>query len=163
MSAASERGWPATLRSRRVSLRALRAPDETPAWLEEAEAAVRGAPPACPLLERVAEGDAAYWIRIREEGRAQTVGALCAAQEGDALVWTWLAVEAARRAYGYGGAAVAPLERAAKRLGLRSARVLVPARNGTGLYFWLRLGYRPLGGERWPKAYRGTWMLRERL
>ena len=44
------------------------------------------------------------------------------------------------------------------------ARVRVPATNGVALYFWLRLGYRPLASRSWPApagAQAGTWMVRE--
>ena len=165
MSGGPAADWPARLRSRRVTLRALRPGEAMPAWLEEAELAVRGGAPGCRLGERVAAGDAVYWLGVVGTKGAERVGALAARAEGEALVWTWLAVEAARRAFGYGGAAVPLVERAAGRLGLESARVLIPARNGVGLYFWLRLGYRPVAGGGWrsPKRGAGTWMVREPL
>ena len=50
------------------------------------------------------------------------------------------------------------VERAARRLGATAGRALVPASNGIALYFWLRLGYRPLAGLDRPKPREGTWM-----
>ena len=117
-----------------------------------------------------------YWIRVAHEGEEQTAGAVAASiedgSEGPALVWQWFAVGAAWRAFGYGGAAVPIVERAATKLGATSARVRVPASNGVALYFWLRLGYRPVAqgarpaGEVLPSieaAREGTWMVRDRI
>ena len=152
--------WPASLRSRRLSLRRAAAADPAPAWLAEAELAVLGETPGCPLSERVAAGDAVYWLRPIGGGGEPTLGALAARPDGEELHWTWLAVAAEARALGYGGAAVPILERAARRLGCHAARVLVPAGNGVALYFWLRLGYRPQPQAAQAKACPGTWMRR---
>jgi GNAT superfamily N-acetyltransferase len=159
------------MRSRRLSLSAIASgalAKSAPEWLAEAERSVLGAAPGCPLAERGQAGDALYWLRVARErptgGRERrTVGALAARQEGEWLVWSWLAVDETLRAYGYGGAAVPIVERAAQRAGLVGARVLVPASNGVALYFWLRLGYRPLAKGSWRRPYEGTWMVREAL
>ncbi len=163
MTAGAGPGWPALLRSRRVTLRALRSAEPAPDWLPEAERAVLGAPPGCRLRDRIDAGDAVYWIRMPGQRGAAAIGALAAREESGALLWTWLAVGAERRHFGYGGAAVPLLERAAHRAGMRRGRVLVAARNGVALYFWLRLGYRPRPDARWPKPCAGTWMEREQL
>jgi GNAT superfamily N-acetyltransferase len=73
-----------------------------------------------------------------------------------------LAVAADTRRLGIGGRAAIALE---KRLA-RSARqiyVAVPSTTGLALYFWLRLGYRPLTQREWPALLDGsaTWMVRE--
>jgi RimJ/RimL family protein N-acetyltransferase len=58
------------------------------------------------------------------------------------VVFTALAK--AYRGWGYGSEAVRLLEAWAVREGLaKRFRAKVDARNGLGLYFWLRLGYRP--------------------
>lgn len=163
--------WPRAMRSRRVSLSAIVAetlPASAPAWLAEAERAVLGVEPGCPLADQLGEGDAAYWVRVARDrpdgGRERrTVGAVAARQSDEWLVWRWLAVDESMRAFGYGGAAVPVVERAARRAGLSAARVLVPASNGVALYFWLRLGYRPSTERAWPRPYEGTWMVRETL
>ena len=155
MSAAAA-GWPGELRSRRLRLRARALDDPAPDWLPEAESALGGAGAPCPLGDRIEAGDAVYWLC--PAGAAAPVGACAARVEEDALLWTWLAVEAEWRGYGYGGAAVPIVERAARRLGATSGRALVPATNGISLYFWLRLGYRPLAGLDRPKPREGTWM-----
>ena len=52
------------------------------------------------------------------------------------------------RGWGYGSEAVRLLEEEAHRVnGARSFRADVEASNGLGLYFWLRLGYRPATEE----------------
>ena len=101
-----------------------------------------------------------YWLRPAGRPARPEIGACAATIDDTDLAWSWLAVAAEWRAFGYGGAAVPIVERAAARLGCRRARVLVPAGNGSGLYFWLRLGYRPDPAGRWPKPVEGTWMLR---
>ena len=51
---------------------------------------------------------------------------------------------ARRRGWGYGSEAVRLIEgEALKRRWARNFRADVCYRNGLGLYFWLRLGYRP--------------------
>lgn len=159
--------WPGSLRSSQLSLGRLQAadvaPERQPDWLAEAERAVLGADPGCPLSPLVDAGDAAYWIRVKLDGdRGLTsVGACAARLEARDLVWSWLAVGDPWRAFGYGGAAVPLVERAALGQGAQVSRVRVPASNGVALYFWLRLGYRTARDEnRWGEPYPGTWMSR---
>ena len=73
-----------------------------------------------------------------------------------------LAVAPGRRRLGTGSLAALALE---KRLrpSASGIYVLVPARLGLALYFWLRLGYRPLTQDEWPaRPKRGSavWMVR---
>ena len=75
----------------------------------------------------------------------------------------FIAVAPERRRLGSGHRAVLALER---RLRKEVARcyVAVPARTGLALYFWLRLGYRPLTQHEWPGAppdAPSVWMMRE--
>jgi len=176
--------WPRHLRSQRLLLRAIAPSDPEPNWLAEAQVAVRGGHDSCPLplppsahepraeppgLNPNGDAEAAYWLRPANHPADATpkrpphdpIGACAARIENDSLVWTWLAIGADWRALGLGGAAVPIVERAAAKLGCRSGRVLVPANNGIGLYFWLRLGYRPLPAADWPKPVDGTWMHRD--
>ncbi len=74
-----------------------------------------------------------------------------------------LAVAPNERRLGIGGRAAQALE---KRLTKSVERIYiaVPARLGLALYFWLRLGYRPLTQREWPEppaATPATWMVRE--
>jgi len=82
----------------------------------------------------------------------------------------FISIEPSRRFRGLGGEAGLALERhLRRRLGVE--RVLAPVPDGRGLavYFWLRLGYRPLTASEapWPlvglgpEAGSGIWMARE--
>jgi hypothetical protein len=87
-----------------------------------------------------------------------------------AVMVPFLAIEPSRRFRGLGGEAGLALERHVRqRLGVE--RVYAPAPDGRGLavYFWLRLGYRPLTQSEAPgpvvglsgEEMRGMWMVRE--
>ena len=141
-------------------------------WLEEAARAIAGRGEPCPLAARAADGDAIWWLQAETPGGQATVGAAAArfvAAAGAAcMVWTWLAVSGEWRGYGYGGASVPLLERAAGRMGAESALAPLPPDNGIALYFWLRLGYVPDASLRPPPAARpagvadgALWMRRE--
>lgn len=136
-------GWPNRLDDARVSLTRIRAEQAEAPWLEEAAQAVAGRGEPCPLNVRLDGGDAGYWIQAETPDGRAVVGALSGRLAGGQAVWTWLAVDAAWRAYGFGGAAVPLFERAARRLGARRAIAPLPPDNGVALYFWLRLGYVP--------------------
>lgn len=116
-------------------------------WLDEAAQAIAGRAEPCHIQDRLADGDRGWWIL----GDGEAVGALCGrvARWQDepgrlALVWTWLAVDARWRAFGYGGASVPLLEEAARSVGANLALAPLPPDNGVALYFWLRLGYTPV-------------------
>ena len=73
----------------------------------------------------------------------------------------FIAVAAAYRGHGYGSEAVRLLEADARRRGIAGRfRADVAMNNGLGVYFWLRLGYRPARpgelGEAKPPLPRGT-------
>ena len=73
----------------------------------------------------------------------------------------FIAVAAAYRGHGYGSEAVRLLEVEARRRGIAGRfRADVSMNNGLGVYFWLRLGYRPARpgelGEAKPSLPRGT-------
>lgn len=163
---------PSRVRGDRVSLAAAR-PDQLEAdWLDEAAQAIAGRAEPCPLAARAADGDAIWWVRAetpRGRARVGAVAGRVAAVDGSAcLIWTWLAVSAEWRGYGYGGAAVPLVERAGRRMGAGSVLAPLPPDNGVALYFWLRLGYVPEAALRPPPAARPTgvaedalWMRRE--
>ena len=75
-----------------------------------------------------------------------------------------LAVPPERRRLGMGGRAALALERRLAR-SMRRLYVRVPSRIGIALYFWLRLGYRPLTQREQPVAPEGgdvsVWMARK--
>jgi hypothetical protein len=81
-----------------------------------------------------------------------------------------VAVAPQRRFSGLGGEAALAVEREARaRWGVQRCYAPVPDGRGLAVYFWLRLGYRPLTHAQapWPLAglsdepRRGMWMLRE--
>ena len=75
-----------------------------------------------------------------------------------------LAVAPARRRLGSGSRAALALERKLAR-STKRLYVRVPSRTGLALYFWLRLGYRPLTQREWPVVPDGghvsVWMVRQ--
>jgi len=83
----------------------------------------------------------------------------------------FIAIDPRRRFRGLGGEAALAIERDLRRK-LAVDRVYAPVPDGRGLavYFWLRLGYRPLtrGAAPWPLAGLasesppGIWLVRER-
>lgn len=81
---------------------------------------------------------------------------------GAALV-RFLAVPPDRRRLGTGHRSALALE-ARLPASIKRAYVSIPAGLGLALYFWLRLGYRPLTQSDWPVAPKdapAVWMVRE--
>ncbi|HYM15623.1 MAG TPA: hypothetical protein VEZ14_08690 [Dehalococcoidia bacterium] len=67
--------------------------------------------------------------------------------------------EHARRGTGMAAAALA--EAALRRDGVRTVYAPAPAARGIAMYFWIRLGYRPLLRPAWPCATAGVaWLSR---
>ena len=166
----SEAEWPQMVRGLRATItRFGDAPIEAD-WFAEAAQAIAGRAAPCLIQRRLDDGDQGWWIL----GDEQTVGAMCGriinladGSDAVALVWTWLAVDARWRAFGYGGAAVPLLEQAAETAGAQIALAPLPPDNGVALYFWLRLGYTPLRGvavgpDDWPAGLSSDalWMQR---
>lgn len=97
------------------------------------------------------------------------VAVLQSPERGSASV-PFLAVEPSRRYRGLGGEAGIALDRHLRRR-LRIARLYAPVPDGRGLavYFWLRLGLRPLTSSESPgpvvglsgEPLAGIWMMRE--
>ena len=142
----TSKNWPVEVAGDRATLVAVQAPAVRADWLPEAAQAVAGRGEPCPLQGRLDQGDQAFWIYPDLDGQ-RAVGALSgrlAEVDGAlALIWTWLAIAAEWRHFGYGGASVPVFEQAAQSLGATSALAPLPADNGVALYFWLRLGYVP--------------------
>ena len=80
-----------------------------------------------------------------------------------------VAVAPQRRFSGLGGEAALAVERIRSRWGVQRCYAPVPDGRGLAVYFWLRLGYRPLTTAQapWPLAglsdepRRGMWMVRD--
>lgn len=88
---------------------------------------------------------------------------------GDATI-AFLAVQPERRFRGLGGEAGMAVERLAReRLAARRVYAGIPEGRGLAVYFWLRLGFRPLSSAAAPKtplglageSLPGIWMLRD--
>ena len=162
--------WPLRVEAERAALQPFESEVVEADWLEEAAQAIAGRAAPCRIQDRLDDGDRGWWIL----GDGKIVGALCGklvelsdSHPSRALVWTWLAIDARWRAYGYGGAAVPLLEQAALGIGATLALAPLPPDNGVALYFWLRLGYTPLRSaplERanWPNGVdsNALWMQR---
>lgn len=81
----------------------------------------------------------------------------------------FLTVDPQRRFRGLGGEAGIELERYLRRIGYERVYAPVPEGRGLAVYFWLRLGFRPLSLAESPKAplgltsdsKAGIWMLRD--
>ncbi len=74
---------------------------------------------------------------------------------------TWVALVEGERRWGLGQDAVRLFEEEAGRRGLRGFRAKVRTEFGLALYFWLRLGYRPLDIERVTEGRGVLCMVRE--
>jgi RimJ/RimL family protein N-acetyltransferase len=124
----------------RVVLRALREEDVPGigAWFGDAAAAA--------YEERSVEGIAADGdaFTILESGADEAIGLVEYDSAGGWLTVRFIALAKAYRGWGYGSEAVRLVEEWALRKGVAERfRAEVAVRNGLGLYFWLRLGYRP--------------------
>jgi GNAT superfamily N-acetyltransferase len=81
----------------------------------------------------------------------------------------FLAIDPARRFRGLGGEAGLALDRHLREHGFEKVYAPVPDGRGLAVYFWLRLGFRPLTTPDWPgplaglsnEPVRGIWMLRD--
>ena len=121
-------------------------------------------------LEPVVEDGCAVLI---SDAAGEAVGAavvrLDAPQPGTASV-PFIAIDPARRFRGLGGEAGLALQRHLRRRGFGQVFAPVPDGHGLAVYFWLRLGYRPLPRAEvpWPlvglaaESRPGIWLVRER-
>jgi RimJ/RimL family protein N-acetyltransferase len=138
----------AALLGSRVSLRVVRNEDslEIEAWYGEAARAAYEE----RAIEELRAGSLFAMARPEDD---QVIGLLEYRREGEWLDVPFVALAKPYRGWGYGSEAVRLLEEWALRERLAERfRAEVDVRNGLGLYFWLRLGYRPAGrGEfGWP-------------
>lgn len=75
------------------------------------------------------------------------VGTLALDVSGDALVVRSLCIDAEYRGYGAGSEAVLLFNELCRTGGVELIRTWAPPDRGLAVYFWIRMGYRPLGGE----------------
>jgi GNAT superfamily N-acetyltransferase len=149
----------AGVRGQRVALRDCGVEDGAAIdlWIDEAVTAA-GNPHRLPLSRGAGEGGSvgagkSGVLVIERVGETGPVGFLEYQIAGGWLTVAFIAVAKASRRWGYGSEAVRLLEEWAvhERLAKRFLAE-VPVGNGLGLYFWLRLGYRPAGAGEfdWP-------------
>jgi GNAT superfamily N-acetyltransferase len=148
-----------------VALRPARAADIEPlsAWLPQVAAAVGCARFANEDALRDALREPNVLLGDEHDAPACLLHYEVCAPLPDAARVRLLAVDPARRRLGIGGRAAMALE---ERLVKKACRlyVAVPSELGLALYFWLRLGYRPLTQAEWPAPpdrAPSTWMVRE--
>jgi ribosomal protein S18 acetylase RimI-like enzyme len=91
---------------------------------------------------------------ITKPGEDTPIGVLTYLLDGRRHTATisWVALAPGARRLGLGQDAVRLFEEAATRRGVRTFRATVDSSNGLALYFWLRLGYRPLDIRDWGMA-----------
>ena len=99
---------------------------------------------------------------LTNDDRSAFIAFQTAAPERDAAQVEFLAVAPGQRRLGIGGNIALDVERRLKRKAER-LYALVPASIGLALYFWLRLGYRPLARKdspAIPTSTKSVWMVR---
>ena len=129
----------------RVNLRTLHEQDlvAIEIWYEEAARAAyedRGH----EELRHQADAERAGLMAIERANEEEPIGLLEYVVIDGWLVTTFIALAKGHRGWGYGSESVRLLEEwAAREVIATRFRAEVDLRNGLGLYFWLRLGYRP--------------------
>lgn len=155
----------------RVQVRPFRASDDPwlEAWFPEAAAAVWGAGHPCSdcwtafrsrWFLREDQARKAYILSVPPDTIPIGVIAWESAGCGGFAVLRFLALARGWRGRGYGAEAVYMMEAMANA---PAVCLPLPPGNGRALYFWLRLGYRPLlqeEQEAFMRAEGGAWMLR---
>ncbi len=110
---------------------------------------------ARPLPQRIAgewvtlrrvEGDGVVRYEVRRKGRREVVGEVSVDLSEDVPFIERLCIEEEARGYGAGsGAATALLKTLRRRYPV--VRTWAPPDRGLAVYFWVRMGFRPLHGE----------------
>jgi hypothetical protein len=104
-----------------------------------------------------AQSDGEYQIVRTADG--VVLGRVRLVEEGDALLVPELCIDEAHRGYGAGSGAAALIRdswAAGRRW--RTLRAWAPANGGLAVYYWMRMGLRPVPGEG-PEG--GLWFERE--
>ena len=129
-------------------------PDDVPAietWWPEAAATVHGVrePVGLDELHRMIDEAGGETLVIAKAAEPVPIGLLIHRLPDDRwLEFRFLALAKGLRGWGYGSEAVRLIEESGRA---RSFGAEVYAGNGLGIYFWLRMGYRPAEPEevRW--------------
>lgn len=96
-------------------------------------------------LRRVEDGDVVRY-EVRRRGRRGAVGEVAVDVSGDLPFIERLCIDEEARGYGAGSETATALVRA---LGRRypAVRTWAPPDRGLAVYFWVRMGFRPVAGE----------------
>ncbi len=143
-----------------VSLRQLKVADD--AWLDSwlaPAAAGAGAEGivASTLRSRIrTERGARAWIIERAGASVGVVVARIGVPQPNAAIVELVATPPAEARRGAGMAAAAMIEPSLRRAGVRRVFAPAAAAHGIAVYFWIRLGYRPLSRGEWPCAEPGV-------
>jgi hypothetical protein len=130
------------------------------AWLPDA-AARAGHDDAPALLAAVRKRGVTAAVIAIDEAPAGVIAWRRAARSSTATV-EFLGVEQRRARRGAGMTAAQLLEDALTRAGVRTMYAPAPAAHGIAMYFWIRLGYRPLLRGDWPCTRDGVaWLRRD--
>jgi ribosomal protein S18 acetylase RimI-like enzyme len=135
-------------------------------WLEKA------LQPEWTLADLRSQVEAGKCLVLRDEA-GEPIGAVVGKRDhpaGGFASIPFIAVAPTRRFSGLGGEAAIAIERRLRAAGVERVFAPVPDGRGLAVYFWLRLGYRPLLREEapWPLtslsdvAPEGIWMVRDK-
>ncbi len=149
-----------------VALRPLEDGDLTwlDSWLTVVAASVgyetEGASPGEWLRKRSARERRVRVDIVERDGRAAGVAVYrTRAPRRDAAIIELVATPPSEARRGTGMAAAALVEELLRADGARTVYAPAPAMHGIDVYFWIRLGYRPLPRAAWPCAVDGVaWM-----
>ncbi len=86
-------------------------------------------------------------VAVVGQVEGDTVGQVVLEEQGEALFVRSLCIDEARRGYGLGSETARLLRRAAAEAGWGMLRAWAPPDRGLAVYFWCRMGFRPLHGE----------------
>ena len=150
----------------RLSLLTPEALSQMSAWLPSALAPEW----TLPDLEASLSKHEGVLISAADEASIGLAVVLRAAPAPGCATVPFLAIDPARRFRGLGGEAGIALDRHLRASGFEKVYAPVPDRRGLAVYFWLRLGFRPLTTPDSPgpllgltsESKPGIWMLRDR-
>ncbi|MYD28821.1 MAG: hypothetical protein F4X03_07915 [Dehalococcoidia bacterium] len=95
---------------------------------------------------RKAEGEGVVRYEVRRRGQRDVVGEVSVDLAGDVPFIERLCIDEEARGYGAGSGAATALLKALRRR-YPVVRTWAPPDRGLAVYFWVRMGFRPLHGE----------------
>lgn len=96
---------------------------------------------------RLEQGDGAE-LRVVRLADGEPIGKMTVELEADRQLFVRaLCIDSPHRGYGAGSEAVRLFNQLCEGAGAELIRTWAPPDRGLAVYFWIRMGYRPLGGE----------------